>query len=112
MCTRLARSWSPTFARLGLSAAPVQSPWVSGRTGLDNDELVRSIRLLENDGTLFSGPEVYRYVMRRLWWTYPLYLLSRLPALSHIFDWSYRTFARHRGVISAGCSLPGHDPRP
>ena len=112
VCTRLAHSWSPTFARLGLSVAPLQSPWVSERTGLSTDQLVTNIRLLENNGSLFSGPDVYRYVMRRLWWTYPLYLLSRVPGLSRVFDWSYRTFARHRGVISAGCNQPGHNHRP
>ncbi|MBA3445164.1 MAG: DUF393 domain-containing protein [Gemmatimonadales bacterium] len=106
VCTRLARSWTTTFARLGLSVAPLQSPWVSERTGLSGRELLSNIRLLENDGSLFSGPEVYRYVMRRLWWTYPLYLLSRVPGLSRVFDWSYRTFARNRRVVSAGCDLP------
>jgi hypothetical protein len=49
---------------------------------------------------------VYRYVMRRIWWAYPLYLLSMVPGLSRVFDWSYRTFARNRTVISASCDLP------
>ena len=44
--------------------------------------------------------------MRRLWWGYPLFLLSIVPGLSRIFDWSYRTFARHRSRILGGCGLP------
>jgi predicted DCC family thiol-disulfide oxidoreductase YuxK len=106
VCTGLARSWSRTLASLGLSVAPLQSPWVGQRTGLAGAELVRDIRLLENDGRLISGPDVYRYVMRRLWWTYPLFLLSRVPGLAHVFDWTYRTFARHRGKFSARCTIP------
>ncbi len=106
VCARLARSWAATLGRLGLSVAPLQNPWVSQRTGLPPDVLLTDLRLLENDGHLVSGPDVYRYVMRRLWWGYPLYLLSSVPGLSRIFDWGYRTFARNRRVISPRCELP------
>jgi predicted DCC family thiol-disulfide oxidoreductase YuxK len=106
VCTRLARTWSGTLGRLGLGVAPLQSPWVSERTGLDRAALLQDLRLLENNGRLVSGPDVYRYVMRRLWWGYPLFLLSTVPGLSRIFDWSYRTFARHRSRLPGGCGLP------
>jgi len=106
VCTRLARSWAATLGRLGLSVAPLQSPWVGPRTSLPPDVLLSDLRLLENDGHLVSGPDVYRYVMRRLWWAYPLYLLSRVPGLSRIFDWTYRAFARNRRAISPSCELP------
>jgi hypothetical protein len=105
VCTRLALTWRPTFSRLGLETAPLQSPWVPKRTGLSLPELLTDVCLLETDGTLISGPNVYRYVMRRLWWAYPFYLLSKVPGLSHAFDWAYRAFARHRTRISASCGL-------
>jgi hypothetical protein len=54
---------------------------------------------------MLSGAEVYRYLMRRIWWAYPFYLLSKLPGLSLLFDWAYRSFARHRMHISATCGL-------
>ena len=44
--------------------------------------------------------------MRRIWWAYPLYLLSAAPLLSRVFDWAYRTFAINRHRFSrahAGC---------
>jgi predicted DCC family thiol-disulfide oxidoreductase YuxK len=107
VCTRLAQFWKPTLVRLGFSTAPLQSPWVPERTGLALEELLTDIRLLASDGTLLSGPNVYRHVMRRLWWAYPLYLLSKAPGLSRAFDWGYRAFARHRTRISATCGLPG-----
>ena len=106
VCTRLARSWRGTLGRLRLTVAPLQSPWVSERAGLDRATLLQDLRLLENNDRLVSGPGVYRYVMRRLWWGYPLFLLSIVPGLSRIFDWSYRTFARHRSRILGGCGLP------
>jgi hypothetical protein len=79
---------------------------VQERISLATNELTSDIRLLLPNGSLISGPEVYRYVMRRIWWAYPLYLLSEVPGLRQIFDWSYRTFARHRLRISSTCGLP------
>jgi predicted DCC family thiol-disulfide oxidoreductase YuxK len=106
VCTRLARFWDPTLSRLGLSTAPLQSPWAPGRTGLSEEDLRKDIRLLQPDGKVISGPDVYRYVMRRLWWAYPLYFLSLAPGLSHVFDWTYRTFAGNRRMISPRCDVP------
>jgi predicted DCC family thiol-disulfide oxidoreductase YuxK len=106
VCTRLVNFWTPTFHRLGLFVAPLQSPWVSQRIGLDQSELLRDIRLLESNGTLHSGPDAYRFVMRRLWWAYPLYLLSIVPGLHSLFDSAYRAFARHRSMLSSNCGLP------
>jgi hypothetical protein len=79
---------------------------VSQRTGLDQSELLRDVRLLEWDGTLHSGPDAYRFVMRRLWWAYPLYLFSIVPGLHGLFDSAYRTFARHRSMLSSNCGSP------
>jgi hypothetical protein len=79
---------------------------VEERTGLRRDILLTDIRLLQTDGKLFSGADVYRYVLRRIWWGYPLYLFSVMPGLRHAFDWGYRTFARHRMRISSSCVLP------
>jgi predicted DCC family thiol-disulfide oxidoreductase YuxK len=106
ICSRWVPSWGPTLQRLGLAIAPLQSPWVQEHTGLAPHELVSDLRLLRPDGQLISGADVYRYVMRRIWWTYPLYLLSEAPGLRRLFDWIYRTFARHRMQISATCGLP------
>jgi predicted DCC family thiol-disulfide oxidoreductase YuxK len=44
--------------------------------------------------------------MRRIWWAYPLYLLSVTPLLWRVFDWGYRTFANNRYHFSHTCRLP------
>lgn len=106
VCSRWVPYWEPTLQRLGLAIAPLQSPWVRQRTGLAPEALLDDIRLLRPDGRLISGADVYRYVMRRLWWTYPLYLLSEVPGLRDLFDWGYRKFARHRMKISNTCGSP------
>jgi len=107
VCSRWVPAWGPTLARLGLGIAPLQTPWVRERLGLVPADLLSDIRLLGTDGRLVSRADVYRYVMRRIWWTYPIYVMSKLPGFSQVFDWAYRTFARHRMRISPGCDLPG-----
>jgi predicted DCC family thiol-disulfide oxidoreductase YuxK len=107
ICSRWVPSWAPTLERQGLAVAPLQSSWVPERTGLTRNDLLSEIRLLERSGRLHSGADVYRYILRRIWWGYPVYLLSLVPGLNRGFDWAYRTFARHRMRISASCGLPG-----
>ena len=105
VCSRRVPKWGRLLARLGLAVAPLQSSWVEERTGLSRDVLLTDLRLLHSDGSITSGADVYRYVMGRVWWTYPLYLLSVIPGLRGVFDWAYRTFARHRMRISASCRV-------
>jgi predicted DCC family thiol-disulfide oxidoreductase YuxK len=104
-CSYWVPRFSVTLKRLGLGIAPLQSAWVEERTGLAPDVLSADLRLLHPDGRITSGPDVYRYVMRRVWWAYPLFLLSRLPLLDRVFNRSYRVFARHRVQISSRCGL-------
>ena len=110
-CSRWVPFWAPTLARLGLTVAPAQAPWVASHTTLSLDALLTDVVLLWNDGRHIAGADVYRYVMRRLWWTYPLYLLSVVPGLRQLFDLGYRLFADNRLRISAACGLrpPEHE---
>jgi predicted DCC family thiol-disulfide oxidoreductase YuxK len=105
VCSNSVARFRTTLERLGLDIAPLQSTWVQERTGLPADLLSTDIRLLHANGQITLGPDVYRYVMRRIWWAYPLFLLSTLPGLNHVFNWSYRAFARHRMQISSSCEL-------
>src|SRR5262249_9126056 len=105
VCTRWVPFWAPTLQRLGLAVAPLQAPWAVERLALPPDVALRDIRLLLRDGRQFTGADAYRYVMRRLWWAYPLYLLTVAPGLRWLFDHAYRAFADHRFRISAACGL-------
>lgn len=114
ICSRWVSSWTPTLQRHGFAVAPLQSPWVPSHPGLKETQLLDDVRLLRPDGRLTSGPDVYRYVLRRIWWAYPGYLLSLAPGFRTVFDWAYSTFARHRGTFSASCGLeaPSETRRP
>jgi uncharacterized protein YqjF (DUF2071 family)/predicted DCC family thiol-disulfide oxidoreductase YuxK len=105
VCSRWVPFWAPTLARLGLAVAPLQEPWVAERLAVPADAALRDIRMLFRDGRQLAGGDVYRYVMRRLWWAYPLYVLAVTPGLRWLFDRAYRAFADHRQRISAACGL-------
>ena len=105
-CSKWVPFWSTTLAKQGLGFAPLQADWVKDRIDMPEEELLSDLRLLLDTGEVISGPDVYRHVMRHAWWLTPLYLFSIIPGLSHLFDWSYRTFANHRYEVSAACRLP------
>ncbi len=105
VCARWVPFWAPTLGRLGLEVAPLQSDWVLEQTGFAPNVLLDDLRLLHADGRLTSGADVYRFVMRRLWWAYPLYVLSIAPGGRQVFDRAYRTFARHRLAVSSACGM-------
>ena len=94
-----------TLKRAGFDIAPLQSPWLSTTVPLDQSPLGWDLTLLLADGTTVVGADVYRHVMRRVWWAYPLYVMSVAPGLDRIFNWSYRTFARNRYCVSRACGL-------
>jgi predicted DCC family thiol-disulfide oxidoreductase YuxK len=101
--------WAGALSKRGFAIAPLQSKWVMQRLEMPNDEdadLLIDLRLLLADGSQVRGADVYRYVMRRIWWAYPLYLLSVAPLLRGAFDWGYRTFADNRYRFSRACRLP------
>ena len=104
-CGRWIPLWASTLRGLGLDVAQLQDGWVRERLGIDNTELLVDLRLLLASGVQVRGADVYRYVMRRLWWAWPLYLITIAPLSRSAFDWGYHTFARHRYRISRACRL-------
>ena len=104
-CRRWVPFWAETLRRRGFTIAPLQSEWVVKQLKLSDGELLSDLRLLLNDGSQVRGADVYRYAMKRIWWAYPFYLMSIMPLLRRVFDWSYRTFADNRYHVSRSCRL-------
>lgn len=105
VCSHWVPFWGSTLARIGLDFAPLQSEWVAEKLAIPEEELLTDLRLLLEGGALISGADVYRYVMRRVWWGWPFYLLVALPGFRQLFDWAYRTFASQRFEVSKICRL-------
>ncbi|MBI2182070.1 MAG: DUF393 domain-containing protein [Deltaproteobacteria bacterium] len=105
-CSRWVPFWENTLKRRGFHIAPLQAGWVAEKLHLSDKERASDFRLLLADGEQVAGAEAYRYLMRRIGWATPLYLLSILPGLRTIFDASYRAFADNRYFISRRCHVP------
>jgi len=109
-CSSWVLYWAGTLRQRGFEIAPLQDTWVRARLALsDEGDLLRDLRVLLDSGGELRGANAYRYVMRRIWWAYPLYLLSVTPLLRHLFDSAYRAFADNRYHFSRSCQLPAHD---
>ena len=104
-CSRWIPWWQGSLAAAGLGIAALQDPAIRERLALVEEDLLRDILILFDDGRLIHGADVYRYVTRRFWWSYPVYLFSVLPGGRQIFDAGYRSFALHRYRISSACGL-------
>lgn len=111
-CRTWVEYWSGTLRKRGFEIAPLQETWVRQRLASPNEEdLLRDLRVLLESGEELHGADAYRYVMRRIWWAYPLYLLSVMPLLRYLFDRGYRAFADNRYHLSRSCALPAQSTR-
>jgi predicted DCC family thiol-disulfide oxidoreductase YuxK len=109
-CRSWVTYWANTLRKNGFEIAALQDDWVRKRLGSPaEDDLLLDLRLLLDDGRQMQGAGAYRYVMRRIWWTYPIYLLSIVPILRRLFDWGYRSFADNRYHFSRSCRLPARE---
>ena len=104
-CSNWLAYWTPMLHRHGYGVDVLQAPWVAQRLGMPIHQLLSDIRLIEPSGRLVSGADAYLHVMRRVWWTLPLYAVCRLPGFNAIFRHAYRAFARNRYCISGRCSI-------
>ena len=108
-CSRWVRLWEPALAKRGFLIAPLQSDWVAGKLHLSDKELASDFRLLLADGEQLAGADAYRYLMRRIGWAMPLYLLSILPVFRTLFDLGYRLFEENRYLVSRHCHFQAID---
>lgn len=106
ICQKILGQMSTSFEKRGFAVAALQEEWVAEAIDISGVDLYRDLRVLLVDGTLYSGAEAYRYMMRRIWWTYPVYLVSLVPGFRQFFDWCYRKFADNRHRFSQACALP------
>jgi predicted DCC family thiol-disulfide oxidoreductase YuxK len=101
----------PLFDRLNLQITPLQEPGAREKLGLTPDELLRDIRLLSAEGKQYAGADAYRYVLRHIWWLFPIYLLSIAPLFRQLFNAIYRAIANRRHRLSAVCGIRPPKPR-
>jgi len=115
-CSRWVPFWKNTLAKRGLGIASLEEPWVVERLrarGVLLENLLDDLRILvAKTGDVIPGADAYRFAFRRIWWAWPLYLLSVTPGVRQLFDRGYRTFAENRYRVSKACGIEGRPPHP
>ena len=98
--------WAPLLRAHGYDIEQLQAGWIRERLQLSDEELLNDILILKPDGGRIVGADVYRDVMRKVWWLLPLYLFSVMPLGRQTFDLAYRLFKNNRYRISKACRMP------
>ncbi|MGH9509666.1 MAG: thiol-disulfide oxidoreductase DCC family protein [Terriglobales bacterium] len=105
LCTRLVRWFRKPLEGCGYEFVPLQAPWIAARLhisyGVAPEDLLKEMRVLTGDGRCLGGSGAILHLAREIWWTWPLWLLAKLPGARTLLDLGYRTVARHRHCVSA-----------
>ena len=104
-CTRIARWVVKPLQRRRIGVAPLQDPRVASLLGMTREELLRELRFLDSDGTVYGGAKALLVLAREIAWARPLLWLSRVPGMDAGLDAAYRWVAAQRNCHSAQCSV-------
>lgn len=102
-CRGLAGRWGGLAQRAGFSLAELEAEWVHERLARNGGAAAKvaapdELLLLLPDDSVLGGADALVEICRRLWWGWPLWLLSRFPGVMPLLRWLYRRVAarRHR----------------
>ena len=105
LCTRLVRWFRRPLEVRGYALVPLQSPWIAARLHISYsvapEDLLKEMRVLTADGRCLGGSDAVLHLAREIWWTWPLWLLAKLPGMYRLLDLAYRTVATHRHCVGA-----------
>ncbi len=104
-CRAWLRFWESTVRRRGFAIVPLRLVPAERRAGIATEEWFDDLRLMFVDGTQVAGADVYRHLLRCIWWARPIYLLAVAPLVRYLFDRGYRMFADNRYRFSRSCGL-------
>jgi len=106
ICMKGFMRFSGLFSRHGFRWLPMQTPGLAERLNIAETELRREMKLLRADGELLGGIDTWSYLLRSIWWLWPLGALLQLPGLHPVADAAYRCLARNRYCFGGHCVPP------
>lgn len=106
MCLELARLSRGPLKRRGVEFAHLQTPWVIERLGISKEDPLRELVVIPSSGALLGGVDAIVYLMRRIWWAWPLWIAARLPIVNRLLWAAYRWIAARRHCLTGTCAAP------
>jgi len=104
---RLARRLFPNPAFRWL---PLQTSGVPEQLGLPESVLLTEMKIQLANGHVLGGIDAWNYLLRSVWWAWPVGILLSLPGLHWLGQAGYRWVARHRYCLGGSCALPSKRP--
>jgi predicted DCC family thiol-disulfide oxidoreductase YuxK len=106
ICIELARWGRGPLKRRGVEFAHLQTPWVVDRLGISKDDPLRELIVIPNSGAPLGGVDAIVYLIRRIWWAWPLWIAAKLPLINRLLWAGYRWIAARRHCLTGTCSAP------
>jgi predicted DCC family thiol-disulfide oxidoreductase YuxK len=107
-CRGFASRFEGVLTRRGFDLAPLQSAWVADclNEGVDLSEM----RVITVTGESFGGADALIFLARRIWWAWPIYVLSQVSGVRSLLRRAYAFYAARRhcdcgaGEVPQACS--------
>jgi predicted DCC family thiol-disulfide oxidoreductase YuxK len=104
ICSGLALRFRRPLEKRGFGLAALQDPRVALLFGMPAERLLHEMRVATCEGEFFGGADAVVYLAQQMWWTWPLYAVSKLPGMRSLLRSGYRWFAAHRRCASNTCA--------
>jgi len=103
LCLRWLRRVERPLLSCGFQFVPLQAAWAKARLHLAEQDPLTEMRLLRPDGQILGGADAAVFLMRYVWWLWPLWLTSHIPGMMPIFRAVYRQIATNRHCATGAC---------
>ena len=104
-CRDMLRRFGRTLARRRFTFVPLQSPGAARVLRVSDEHLLDEMKVRLDDGSVFGGASALAAIARRIWWAWPLWVLSRVPGAMLVLDAAYRRIARNRHCLNGACEV-------
>lgn len=105
LCLRWVKRLRGTLDRRRFGMLPLQSQEASHLLGVTGPAPLKEMRLLLPEGRNFGGADAIAEIARRIWWAWPLWILSRLPGAMPFLRAAYRVLAANRHCMNGVCLI-------
>jgi predicted DCC family thiol-disulfide oxidoreductase YuxK len=112
LCTGAAMRFQSLLNHYGFEMAPLQTAWARERLSSEADEVPDEMKLLTDARQIFGGADALLQIARRIWWTWPIFALAKIPGITPLFRVTYRWLAANRTCFGGKCLIPeNHYPQ-
>ena len=96
ICRGGVKRFSFLMRRARFECADMQEEWVKEKMNITNIEEINEMRILTKDGVMIEGVDGILHVAKYVWWTWPMWFLSKIPPIGWLMKVVYRNVAQNR----------------